>query len=148
VSLRAYLDTNVVIRGMERTDAGADAIGRLFDLAEASKVRLVTNELTLGEVLVLPFKAGDDRLARAYEHLLAEGGLIELRPITREILAEAARIRARSGAALTDALHAATAVLCACGVLISYDRRLHGLTPLEVVEPTVPLLDKLERQSA
>ena len=68
--LRVYIDTNVVIRGMERTDAGSGEVGHLIELAERGKLELVTSELTLSEVLVGPIKLGDDLLVKAYLDLL------------------------------------------------------------------------------
>ncbi|MBV9589840.1 MAG: hypothetical protein JO310_09585, partial [Hyphomicrobiales bacterium] len=61
-ALRVYLDANVVVRGMERTDAGAGEVGRLIEFAECDKLELVTSELTLSEVLVGPIRLGDDIL--------------------------------------------------------------------------------------
>ena len=49
--LSAYLDTNVLIRMMERTDARADEAARLLALAEGGKLTLATSELTLSELL-------------------------------------------------------------------------------------------------
>jgi predicted nucleic acid-binding protein len=146
VSLRVYLDTNVVIRGMERTDAGADEVGRLVALAERGKLALVTSELALGEALIGPLKSGDDLLAESYLDFLAKDPLIELLPVTREVLIDAARIRARSSADFMDALHAATAKRAGCDAIISYDRRLRGLADLDVVEPSAPLFSALDAQ--
>jgi predicted nucleic acid-binding protein len=57
--LRVYLDANVLIRMMERTDAAADASARLFSIAERGKLKLVTSELSLSEVLVGPIAKAD-----------------------------------------------------------------------------------------
>ena len=142
--MRAYLDTNVVIRGMERTDAGAGEVGRLIELAERGRLRLTTSELTLGEALVGPLKAGNDLLAMSYVDLLTKDPLIELWPVTREVLIEAAPIRASSSAAFMDAVHVATAAIARCDAVISYDRALRDLTKLEVIEPGAKIFDELE----
>ncbi len=86
--LRVYLDTNVLIRGMERTDAGAGEVGRLIEFAERDRLQLVTSELTLSEVLVGPIRRGDDILATAYLDLLTDEPIFELLPVTRDILIE------------------------------------------------------------
>src|SRR5580700_1107736 len=96
--LRVYLDTNVLIRGMERTDAGAGEVGRLIEFAERDRLQLVTSELTLSEVLVGPIRRGDDILATAYLDLLTDEPIFELLPVTRDILIESSQIRARSSA--------------------------------------------------
>jgi predicted nucleic acid-binding protein len=145
--LRVYLDTNVVIRGMERTDAGADDVGRLMDLAQQGRLALTTSELTLCEVLVRPLKAGDDLLVQSYLDLLTRDLLVELRPVTREVLIEAARIRARSPATLADAMHAATAMLAHCEAIVSYDRRLSELSSVPVLPPSAPVFAGLDTAS-
>ena len=142
--MRVYLDTNVVIRGMERTDTGASDVGRLLDLAQRGRLELATSELTLCEVVVGPLKARDDLLVQSYLGLLTRDSLIELEPVTREVLVEAARIRALSNATLADAVHAATAVLSRCDAIVSYDRRLGELTSLSVVAPSAPVFAGLD----
>jgi predicted nucleic acid-binding protein len=97
--VRAYIDANVLIRMMERTDAAADASARLFSIAERGKLKLVTSELSLSEVLVGPIANADLLLEKAYLDLLTDEPLIELVPLSRAMLIEAARIRAVDGAA-------------------------------------------------
>ncbi|SDR25248.1 Predicted nucleic acid-binding protein, contains PIN domain [Rhizobiales bacterium GAS113] len=143
-ALRVYVDTNVLIRGMERTDAGAGEAARLTGLAELGKLRLVTSELTLSELLVGPIGRRDHLLETAYLDLLTLELLIELVPVSREVLIEAAHIRARSAAPLADCLHVATARLAGCGLIVSYDRRLRELSDLEVTEPSDALFARLE----
>ena len=133
--LSAYLDTNVLIRMMERTDARADEAARLLALAEGGKLTLATSELTLSELLTGPMRTGDTLLRDAYLDLLTRDPLIALVPLSRDILIEAAAIRARSRAELADCLHAATAKLSGCDLIVSYDRRLRELGTLDVAEP-------------
>jgi predicted nucleic acid-binding protein len=145
--LRVYIDTNVVIRGMERTDTGAGEVGRLTELAERGKLGLVTSELTLSEVLVGPIKQGDDLLVKSYLDLLTQDPVFELRPVTRDILIESAHIRARSSAILPDCVHVASAVLAGCSLIVSYDRRLSYLSDLDVIEPSHGIFDRLDASS-
>jgi predicted nucleic acid-binding protein len=142
--LSVYLDTNVVIRGMERTDAGAGEVGRLMELANRGKLELLTSELTLSEVLVDPIKLGDDLLVKAYLDLLTKDRGFELRPVTRDVLIESSHVRARSSARLADSVHVATAVLSGCRLIVSYDRRLCELSDLDVIEPSAELFQKLD----
>jgi predicted nucleic acid-binding protein len=145
--LRVYLDTNVLIRGMERTDAGAGEVGRLIEFAERDRLELVTSELTLSEVLVGPIRLGDDILATAYLDLLTDDPIFELLPATREILIESSQIRARSSARLPDSVHVATAILSGCRLIVSYDRRLRDLCELDVIEPSHAVFATLDTQS-
>jgi predicted nucleic acid-binding protein len=135
-ALRVYMGTNTLIRAMERTDAGAGETARLIELAGRGKLELVTSELTLSELLVGPIARGDAVLERAYLDLLIDQALIELAPLSRAILIEAAHIRAESSAPLADCLHVASARLSGCGLIVSYDRRLRDLSDIEVSEPS------------
>lgn len=145
--MRVYLDANVLIRMMERTDAGADASARLFAIAEHGNLKLVTSELSLTEVLVGPIAKGDALLEKAYLDLFAVGTLIELIPLSRAMLIEAAHIRARSMAPLADCLHVGSAEHSGCRLILSYDRRLRELSKLEVSEPSDSRLAKLDAKT-
>jgi predicted nucleic acid-binding protein len=145
--LRLYVDTNVLIRMMERTDAGAGETARLVELAGRGKLGIVTSELTLSEVLVGPIAKGDPVLETAYLDLLIGHPLIELTPLSRAILIEAAHIRAASSAPLADCMHVASARLSGCGLIVSYDRRLRDLSKLVVVEPSDARFAELDAQS-
>ena len=146
-ALRVYLDANVVVRGMERTDAGAGEVGRLIEFAECDKLELVTSELTLSEVLVGPIRLGDDILATAYLDLLTNDSIFELLPVTRDVLLFSSQIRARSDARLPDCVHVATAKLSGCRLIVSYDRGLCDLCELDVVEPSHAVFATLDTQS-
>jgi predicted nucleic acid-binding protein len=126
----------VLIRMMERTDAGAGASARLLAIAERGLLELVTSELTLSEVLVGPIAKADPLLEKAYLDLFDEEPLIELVSLSRDVLIEGARIRASSMAPLADCLHVASAKLSGCRLILSYDRRLRGLSNIEVSDPS------------
>ena len=135
-AIRVYIDANVLIRAMERTDAGADASARLLAIAEHGKLKLVTSELTLSEVLVGPIAKADPLLEKAYLDLFDKQPLIELVPLSRDMLIEAARLRASSMAPLADCLHVACAKLSGCRLILSYDRPLRELSNVAVSDPS------------
>jgi predicted nucleic acid-binding protein len=145
--MRVYVDTNVLIRGMERTDDGAGEVGRMMDLAETGKLTLVTSELTLSELLVGPLRSGDALLAGDYEALLTHERRFDLAVISRSILIASAHIRANSSARLPDSVHVATAVQGGCDFIVSYDRRLGGLSELDVIEPSDMRFDALDKNA-
>jgi predicted nucleic acid-binding protein len=132
---------------MERTDAGAGEVARLIEFAERDGLKLVTSELSLSEVLVGPIRLSDDILATAYLNLLTDDPIFELLPVTRDILIESSRIRARSSARLPDSVHVATAILSGCRLIVSYDRRLRDLCELDVIEPSHKVFATLDAQS-
>lgn len=103
---RIYLDANVLIEFVERADAG---LARLVSDARAGRIALVTSELTLAEVIVVPMRDGASGLLAQYRDLFEQPELIECAPITRGILERSGEIRAADGGKLADAIHLATA---------------------------------------
>jgi predicted nucleic acid-binding protein len=123
-----YLDTNFVIRFIESAD---ESLLRVIEDASADLLDLFTSELTLTEVLVGPLKANDNALAEYYEEFLISDDILQVVPIDRVVLREAARIRAEVGARTPDAIHCATAICTSCSIFLSSDLRLRmpaGLT--------------------
>jgi predicted nucleic acid-binding protein len=133
--MRIYLDTNILIPAMEGSGEDAALAIRLIDLQAQARLDLVTSEVTLSEVLVVPLRRSDDHLVDAYLGLMTREHRFDLVPVSREILIESSHIRARSSAKLPDSIHVATAVLSRCEVIVSYDGRLSGLSGLEVIGP-------------
>ncbi len=81
--------------------------------------------LVLAEVLVLPLREGNRRLARAYRTLLARGGLFAHIPFDNEIAELAAGMRARiQRLKLADAVHGSAAIHAGCRALLSADKAL------------------------
>ena len=118
---RVYLDANVFIRFIE--SEGED-VAFLFESAAADAMTLFTSEFTISEVLVTPKRDSDVELERAYEELLIGDDLLEVAPVSREVLRKTAEIRACLGNKGPAAIHIATAELSRCDVLVSSDRRL------------------------
>lgn len=141
---RAYLDTNVLIAAHETGSAWADHAWWLLAAIDMGEVAGVTSELTLAELLVKPFRQNDTELAETYQAIITDNGAFTVAAVSRDILIEAARLRAmRSTIRLPDAIHIATAKNAECGFLVSADKRLPQVEGLKCV-PLGPLtLDHL-----
>ena len=74
----------------------------LFRDADQGRRQLVTSAITLLEVLVVPFRAGDRILADRYEALLTRSRGVRLVDVTRDQLRAAAQLRAASGIRTPD----------------------------------------------
>jgi predicted nucleic acid-binding protein len=130
---RYYVDTNVVIYILEsptKLSAGQNAF--VADL-EAGRLEAVTSELTLAECLIKPLGDFDTTAVAAYQTFLNDRRNFPVLPVNRDILVEAAAIRARVRCPLPDAIHLATAVLARCDVLLSNDKRLKPVAPLQIL---------------
>lgn len=119
-----YLDTNVFIYFVEGHARLGAPLRDLFDHIATGRIRAVTSELTLAEVLVKPISERRETVATTYRELLKEGSAIEVEPIARAILERSAEIRAHHTLRAFDAIHVATAVEKRCDLVISEDARL------------------------
>ncbi len=113
-SARIYIDTSVVIYTIEVNPNYWQLLQPLWQKFQAGQIELITSELTLMESLVIPFKQSNVNLVDTYEQLLLSS-VLQLIPISRTILREAARLRAIMSSLRTpDAIHAATAITSHC----------------------------------
>lgn len=134
--MRVYLDTNFFIRLVE---GASDRLDRVVDMADAGTIELVTSELTIAELLVVPLRLGKTDLVETYEALLSGDGFIGVLPITRDLLRRSATIRATIGNKGMDAIHVATAASTGCSVFLSSDAGIRvpprmNLVTLEAIE--------------
>lgn len=124
-----YLDTNIVIRLIEYRDMEVQAFMTALHHANGS---IVTSELTLAEVLVMPIENGDTDLTTTYENFLTTGDGVIVTPVDRAVLRTSATIRAEFGTKTADAIHVASALEWGCDRLLTADRRLRGPAHLTI----------------
>jgi predicted nucleic acid-binding protein len=92
---------------------------------EKGEILAGTSEITLAEILVKPVERGQTDLVDGYEKMIVSGTHFAVVPVRRDILVNAAGLRARRGSIrLPDAVHIATAQALACAFFISNDRRM------------------------
>lgn len=128
------LDTAAFIYLIEEHPTFLPVILPLFHEADEGKRRLITSALTLLEVLVVPYRAGNRALAQRYEALLTRGRGVRLVDISHEQLRAAAHLRAATGVKTPDALQIVAAIHAGCKSLVTNDRRLPPIPGLRVVE--------------
>ena len=92
------IDTAIVIDFIEEHPKFLPMILPLFREADQGKRDLVSSAITLLELLVVPYRAGDRALADRYEALLTGSRGIRLIDITREQLRAAAVTKGMLGA--------------------------------------------------
>ncbi|MDP2801626.1 MAG: PIN domain-containing protein [Phreatobacter sp.] len=133
----AYLDANFLIRIVESPGHTLSGHERLWDMAGAGRISVVTSWLTLSEVLVVPMRDKEDGLVMAYQDLFAGQMVpITLIDVSVDVLTSAARLRARWPALkLPDAVHLASAEKADCDVFVSGDRRLRIADAPFVIDP-------------
>ena len=128
-----YLDSNVFIYAFEEHPVFAGPLHALLAEIEARRLDAVTSEITLAEMLVRPLREERDDLARVYETFLTPRASFAVVPVSRDVLVEAARLRATARLKLPDAIHAATARQSGCAALLTNDTGLGAVPGVEVV---------------
>jgi len=128
------LDTAVFIYFIEEEPRFLPFVLPLFAEADEGKRELVTSALTLLEVLVVPYRAGNRQLAERYEQLLTRSRGIRMVELTRDQLRAAAQLRAATGAKTPDALHLVSALGAGCKTFVTNDRRLPSVPDLRVIQ--------------
>jgi len=126
------VDTAVFIYFIEEDPRFLRIIEPLFRAADRGGCTLVTSALTLLEVLVVPYRAGNRPLAERYEMLLTQSRGIQIVDISRDQLLAAAQLRAVAAVKTPDALQLAAALSSACTSFITNDRRLPMVAGLRI----------------
>jgi predicted nucleic acid-binding protein len=93
----------------------------------------VTSSLTLLELLVVPYRSGNRRLAAQYEAVLTQARGIRMVDISLEHLRLAAQLRAAAKIKTPDALQLAAAIDQRCPVFLTNDRRMPDVAGVRVV---------------
>ncbi len=133
VGNRIYLDTNVFIYALEGYSLYAGELAVLFAGIDEGTIQAVTSQLTLAETLVKPLMMGDLGRQALYEQAIRSRAALHVADIDRDILVEAARLRATTGLKLPDAVHAATARRANCTVIVTNDARFRVVSGIDVV---------------
>jgi predicted nucleic acid-binding protein len=132
------LDTAPLIYFVEKHPKYLPLVYPFFQAVERGDLQAVTSALTLTEVLVHPYKRGDQSSVKQYSQMLLNTRNIETLPVSPEIATEAARIRAPFGLKTPDSIQLATAKIGGATCFFSNDYRIAAIPGLELV-----LLDRL-----
>ncbi len=128
-----YIDTVTIIYAVEQTPTYGVLLNPLWHSLQAGNLEVFSSELTLMETLIRPIRNSDTFLVDAYERLLGSPQM-QLIPISKTVLREAARLRAITPSLRTpDAIHIATATISGCTQFLTNDRQLRTATTLPIV---------------
>ena len=120
---RIYLDANVFLHAaLQPPSSGiAQQACRVLNRAADGSFDAVTSALTWDEVVWNARHAlGIDAANKAGRIMLAMPG-VTLAPASAQVLGEAQKIAENTGLKPRDAIHAATALLAACDIIVSDD---------------------------
>lgn len=128
------VDTVVFIYFIEEHPKFLPLVRPLFQQADEGKREMITSALTLLEVLVIPYRAGNGLVADRYDALLTRSRGIRVVDLTRDQLRAAAQLRAATGVKTPDALQLAAALTAGCTTFVANDRRLPAIPGLRVLQ--------------
>jgi predicted nucleic acid-binding protein len=128
------VDTAVFIYFIEEDPRYLAEVLPLFMEADRGARMLVTSALTLLEVLVVPFRAGNRELADRYERVLTHGRGLRMIDITQDLVRSAAHLRAATGVKTPDALQLAACFAAGCRTFVTNDRRLPEIPGVNVIQ--------------
>jgi predicted nucleic acid-binding protein len=129
------LDTVVFIYFIEEHPRFLSVLDPIFTAVDEGRLPAVASSLTLLEVLVVPYRAGNIPLAERYERVLTRGRGLRLVEIDRAQLRAAAQLRALHPNLRTpDAIQISAALSGCCSALLTNDRDLPAVPGLRILQ--------------
>ena len=135
---RVALDTNVLIYELEGNPRYSALTHIIFDWIEQPGHSAVTSTVTMTELLVYPYREGDEETVNAVYANLVSFPNLEWIPPGLEIADLAASLRAQHRLRTPDALQAATAISARATALITNDAAFRRVEVIETL-----LLDEI-----
>lgn len=127
------LDTSVWIYHFEGSAAHGRAADSVLEAVSEGHVSAVASELVLLELLVAPLRNEAQDVADEIELTLLHFPHLQLAPVTRGVLVQAAEIRARYGLRAPDAIMVATAVASGSTLAITNDDAWKRVKEIDVL---------------
>ncbi len=127
-----YVDTQILIYSVEKHPTYWSLLRPLWLKSATAEIQIISSELALLETLVAPLRNANSVLITAYETLLLSTEM-QLMPITRAILREAAQFRSQTNLRTPDAIHAATAIAHGCSIFLTNDNGFRRVSHLPLV---------------
>lgn len=129
---RIALDTSIFIYYLEANPSYVEMASEVFTWLERSPHTGVTSSITMTELLVQPYRAGNEALVNLYYGLISTFPNLEWVAPDLGIADTAAQIRAQHRLRTPDALQAATAIRRGATALLTNDADLMRVSQLEV----------------
>jgi predicted nucleic acid-binding protein len=130
---RILIDTSVWIYHLEQHPRFARAAGLVIAALEAGAFQGVASELTLLELTAGPLRQGRQDVADDYELLLSNFPNLALAPVTRDVLLDAAGLRAEHGLRTPEAIHIATAFRAGATAAVTNDAAWAAVPGLKTI---------------
>ena len=127
-----YLDASGLIYSVERVEPYRTQLQPMWQEAQDGNLTIVSSPVLAVEVLVKPLRDGNKEIETQYRELF-RANAVRLLETSFEVFEDAARLRAHTGLAIPDAIHAATALRASCALFITNDTDFRSVEGLPVV---------------
>lgn len=127
------LDSAPLIYFIERHPTYLGLLYPFFESVSRGDIQVVTSTLTLTEVLVHPYRHGNQGLAKQYSQVLQNSPNLRTIPVSHGIAEEAARIRANHGLKTPDSIQLATTRLANASAFLTNDDGISRIPGLQLI---------------
>ena len=127
-----YLDASSLIYSVERVEPYRTLLEPMWREAQDSNLTIASSPVLVVEALVKPLRDGNTAIEMQYRELFAAGA-VKLLEASYAVFEDAARLRAETGLAIPDALHAATALRAGAALFVTNDTDFRRVTGLPIV---------------
>ncbi|MBS3978125.1 MAG: PIN domain-containing protein [Syntrophomonadaceae bacterium] len=121
---RLFVDTAPIIYFIEEHPLYIDEVSDIFGRTAEGTLQVITSVITMIEVLTKPYKLGQNEIACAYRDFFTNSKGFSVMGINTDIAELTARIRAKLGFKLPDALQLAIFEHNNCDVFLTNDKQL------------------------
>lgn len=118
---------------MERHPQYGTIVKPIFENIEKGKIEVITTNITLLEVLVQPYRTGNDKLAEKYRDILLNAEGLTTFEVTHEISENAAKLRAKYSIRTPDSIQISTALTNTADIFLTNDEALKKISEIEVM---------------
>ncbi len=127
------VDTSIFIYFIEENPYYVRPLKVFFQKNKEGENKIVTSTITLLELLVKPLKQSRDDLVDEYKKIFEESESIELINLTPEISEISAKIRAKNGIRIPDAVQIGTSIYSNADFFLTNDKRLKSIEDISIV---------------
>lgn len=128
-----YCDASIFIYSLESHPLYSPMLIPFWQSVQRGRITAITSELSVLEVLVKPFNQNDSTMLQCYQDLLFTTINLQLLPIDRTVLIEAAKLRATHQIRTPDAIHLASAQVCHAESILTNDLKLRTKSIIPIV---------------
>ena len=130
---RVCIDTAPIIYFIEKHPKYIDLLHPVFAEIDAGNIDAITSTVTLLEVLVLPLRNNDKKLAQKYREVLLYSEGFTTYEMFHEVSELSAELRAKYNIKTPDAIQIATGILYGASAFLTNDPALEKVSEIKVV---------------